>query len=234
MTKRRTREQIVADLRAELPRIAPTVGDRLPPERRLAGMLGCSRETLRAALDTLEAENLLWRHVGQGTFIGRRPEVPALGDTVAIQASSVAEVMRARLLIEPVIAAEAARLASPEDIEILRACVKQCRQGRDSFVCEQADSRFHTAVAQVARNTVLLAVLGYLSDFRRRSIWQREWDRSYRRVGVEEFTRDHSDQHATIVDAIAAGDGHAARSAMQTHLETIAVVLKRPDEVAKR
>jgi DNA-binding FadR family transcriptional regulator len=223
--QRRRKLEVVADLRAQLAVIAPTVGDRIPSERALAARMGCSRETLRAALDVLEAENMLWRHVGQGTFRGRRPETALLRDSLIIEGSTVADIMRARLLMEPVIAAEAARLATPDDIRHLRDCVQQCRQGRDSFACEQADSRFHAAVAQVAHNTVLSALLGYLSDFRRRSVWQREWDRSYRKVGVAEFTHDHSDQHAAIVDAIAEADENDARTAMQKHLKTIAVVL---------
>ena len=40
-------------------------GDRLPPERELIGQLGVSRGTLRRALDTLEREGAIWRHVGR-------------------------------------------------------------------------------------------------------------------------------------------------------------------------
>ena len=43
-------------------------GGRLPPERDLALSLGLSRGALRKALADLEAEGVLWRHVGKGTF----------------------------------------------------------------------------------------------------------------------------------------------------------------------
>ena len=44
-------------------------GDRLPPERELIVSLGISRATLRKALDALEREGAIWRHVGKGTFV---------------------------------------------------------------------------------------------------------------------------------------------------------------------
>ena len=43
-------------LRRLLAELAPDAGDRLPAERMLAMRLGCSRETLRKGLSTLERE----------------------------------------------------------------------------------------------------------------------------------------------------------------------------------
>ena len=44
-------------------------GERLPPERTLAGRLGTNRNTLREALRTLESENLLRARQGDGTRV---------------------------------------------------------------------------------------------------------------------------------------------------------------------
>lgn len=198
-----------------------SAGDRLPAERALASQFGCSRETLRAALDRLEAEGEIWRHVGQGTFLGCRPPGRPVRDRLLIEATSPRDLMDARLLLEPQVAAAAARRAGAADIALLTRCVSAGRAARDSAGCERADSAFHGAVAGAARNPVLGALLSYLSDARRRAAWQREWDQTYRRIGVAEFTGLHSDQHAEVVAAIARRDPEAAEAAMRLHLETI-------------
>lgn len=226
---RRTITDVTAELREVLDSEAPTAGDRLPSERALAARLGCSRETLRRAADVLEKEGALWRHVGQGAFRGRRPRHLPLRDTLLVEGATPPDVMRARLLLEPQVAAEAARMADADDIALLRAKVEAGRKGADRAACEAADDAFHRAVAQVARNPIVIGVLNYLSGARRRTTWQREWDQTYRRIGVDEFRVIHSAQHDAVVDGIAASDPSAAANAMRAHLETIeAAMSARP------
>lgn len=211
----------LARLRGALPRIAPELGDRLPPERTLAGDIGCGRSTLRAALDELEAQGEVWRHQGQGTFRGPRPLRRPIRERLLIEGATPKDLMQSRLLLEPAIAAAAAQSASETDVHFLRERVEAGRRGRDRAECEQADDAFHLGVAQVTGNAVLAGMMRYLSGARRRAAWQREWDRVYRRLGVVEFQTIHSAQHESIVDAIAAADPDGAADAMRAHLETI-------------
>ncbi|MGH3246457.1 MAG: winged helix-turn-helix domain-containing protein [Trebonia sp.] len=44
-------------------------GSRLPTERRLAADLGVTRSGIRLALATLEADGMISREVGRGTFL---------------------------------------------------------------------------------------------------------------------------------------------------------------------
>ncbi|WP_428645322.1 FCD domain-containing protein, partial [Roseibium sp.] len=73
----------------------------------------------------------------------------------------------------------------------------------------------------------LIGFLNYLSGARRRATWQRQWDRTYRRLGVDEFRTLHSDQHGRVVEAVAAADPEAASSAMVEHLNTIMSAMSR-------
>ena len=105
-------------------------GDRLPPERELAGQLGVSRMTLRQALDSLERRGLLQRSVGRrgGTFVSepkierRLDEVAGLTRQLRRQGHRAgARVLSARTVEAASPAAEALRLSpgSPA-LEVVR------------------------------------------------------------------------------------------------------------------
>ena len=64
------RENAIAQVKAFISAGSYAPGDRLPPERELIDQLGMSRTTLRKALEALEREGTIWRHVGKGTFVG--------------------------------------------------------------------------------------------------------------------------------------------------------------------
>ena len=208
-------------LRDYINAVAPFVGDKLPAERQLATDIRCSRETLRAGLAVLQAEGELWRHVGQGTFRGSRPIGKPVRDIILLEATTPMDLMEARVLLEPPVSATAALRRADDDIVLLNQRVDACQKAQDRSACERADDAFHQTIAHVARNPVLIALLRYFSGARYRPVWQREWDRTYRRLGVTEFTRTHSEQHRVIVSAIADRDANAAQIAMATHLETV-------------
>lgn len=227
MVMRNTKTSTALALLRELLRTdGVAVGDRLPPERVLAKQFSCSRETLRRALLALEEENEVWRHVGQGTFYGPRPGVAPRRESLLVQATSVQELVRARYLFEPAIAAEAARNATATDIAKLNECVAVGRAGHDRFQCQQADDIFHRTIAEVAKNTVLYSIVTFLSEARRRSTWQTQWDRTYRHIGINEFRGQHSDQHQRIVAAIKNKDPKEAEVEMRAHLEAIIAALQ--------
>jgi len=199
---------------------------RLPPERQLAADLGCSRQSLRAALAILETEGRIWRHVGQGTFTGPRPGPAPLRENLLIEAATPEALMHARLLLEPAIAGAAAERATPATCARLSALIGSGRSARDRQAAEAADEAFHAALADAAGNPVLIAVMRFLSRARRRVGWQTRWEAAYRRAGVDAFTGLHSDQHAAVVVAVAAGNGPQAAGAMREHLETIARMME--------
>lgn len=200
-------------------------GTRLPPERRLCADLGCSRSTLRAVLLRLEQDGRIWRHVGQGTFVGRRAAGETVKPDVLLEQVAPAELMGARLVLEPVIAAAAARAASPEAVERLRSLALQTVAAQDWRAYEAADEAFHRAIAAATGNRMLGVTLGLLSSVRRRLRWQRQHDRAFRAAREREYSRTQGALHLALVEAIGAGDPDRAEAIMRDHLEQISVLM---------
>lgn len=201
--------------------------DRLEPERLLAAGLGCSRETLRAALAALEGEGLVWRHVGQGTFMGPRPAEEPARAAVLFEMASAADLLGARLLVEPPIAGAAAAAAGPGDVARLRRLAAESGAAANFPAYERTDTAFHKAVARATGNPLLVAVLDLLSAARGRARWQREHAAICRRVREREYAAQGGRMHAAIVDAIETKDGQRAHGAMHDHLRAIRAMMRQ-------
>ena len=190
--------------------------DRLPPERRLSAAFGVSRAELRKALATLEADGLIWRHVGRGTFIGARP-VHNLDDVAFLgQLASPAQVLEARLAIEPELARLAALHGVRADFDAIRACAERGRAAADWRSYEAWDNKLHHAVAKATKNKLLIFLFDTLNVVRRSIVWSQE--RSTLRPPA-----DHQsfDQHDAIVAALEAHDPAAAAALMRDHLRSV-------------
>ena len=196
-------------------RLAP--GTRLPPERELCEILGVSRGDLRKALAILESRGELWRHVGKGTFVGARPasELVSVG-AIAAQ-TSPAEVMRARLAIEPELAREAALHANADDVRTLHLCLAGARGSETWRQYESWDNRLHRAIAEAAHNALLLAVFDTINAVRRAVVWGR-----LREDGFRPPADHHSfAEHEAIVRAIEERELGAAAERMRLHLRNV-------------
>src|SRR5262249_41003078 len=65
--------QIASHARDKMLAGALKIGDRLPPNRRLAQSLGVNRTTVTTAYAELEADGLITSQVGRGTFVAALP-----------------------------------------------------------------------------------------------------------------------------------------------------------------
>src|SRR2546423_14034504 len=73
-----TAEDVVERLRDMIQEGQLVSGDRLPPERDLAKLLGVSRPTLRAGIRSLTAIGILQSRQGAGTFVAKADKSPTL------------------------------------------------------------------------------------------------------------------------------------------------------------
>ncbi|MEO3387961.1 FCD domain-containing protein [Mesorhizobium sp. CAU 1741] len=195
---------------------------RLPPERELALSMGLGRRAVRRAMEVLEAEGVVWRQQGKGTFIGRRPAIqPLLMGNLADRTNPL-EVMEARLQLEPALARMAALRCSPDDIEALRRLAQKTSSAHDNDGWELWDSALHRRIAECAGNGLLLSLFDVLQTIRREPDWRR-----LRARARSDESRDISfREHEAIVEAIAGRDAPGAERAMRRHLNGINVNLQ--------
>jgi DNA-binding FadR family transcriptional regulator len=189
---------------------------RIPPERDLADRLGVSRGVLRLALETLEAEGQLWRHIGRGTFVGPRP--PADGPDIAALASrtSPAEIMSTRLILEPNAARIAALNATPAQIAEMRHCLVRTRAARTFQQYVIWDNQLHVSIAAATRNILILSFLETLNAIRRAAIWGRMLEKEPPREDNPSL-----DERERIVDAIESREAERAAQTMYQHLARV-------------
>lgn len=214
----RPRELDLATLRRYVDRVRREGGSRLPSEARLVEKLGISRARLRGLLKILESEGLIWRHVGKGTFIGERSltaELTSMPDLL-----TPPEAFEARLVVEPQIAALAARRATPPQIDEMRRCLEKMQELDDFDQWAVWDERLHRAVAKAAGNKLLLAVYDTIRESApsgMRNIVNRVFS---------SVTRNESNvEHQRYIDAIANHDPESAASLMKAHLQAVKQIL---------
>jgi DNA-binding FadR family transcriptional regulator len=190
---------------------------RLPAERELCESLGVSRGDLRKALMVLEKDRRIWRHVGKGTFVGSGPVEETIGISEIAGRTNPADVMRARLIIEPEIAREAALHATLDDIAAMRQSIAHTRVAATWRQYENVDNLLHRQIAQASRNNVLLGLFDVLNAVRRTVVWGR-----LRSDGTHPPADHHSfADHEHIVEAIADRDMSGAAAAMRLHLQQV-------------
>ncbi|WP_131835244.1 FadR/GntR family transcriptional regulator [Ancylobacter aquaticus] len=189
---------------------------RLPSERALAEQLKISRGEVRKAMAVLEAEGQVWRHIGRGTFIGARPvfnlhDVEYLGSI-----TSPAQIIDARLAIEPQLARLAALNGVQADFAEMTACNRRARGAKSWSVYEAWDNRLHLAIAQASRNKLLIVLFETLNAVRRSPVWG-----DLRFNPVPPGNHLSFSQHETVCDAIARRDPDQAEIGMRAHLHSV-------------
>lgn len=221
---------VLTQLRAFIAASNLSPGLRLPPERELAEQLGVTRAELRKALAVLEAEGLLWRQVGKGTFYGARPAAANATVTALARNTNPQEVMQARSALEPEITRLAALNATEQEIERMRQTSRRCREARTWRQYEAMDALLHHQIASASHNGLLIGLLDILNAVRRTVTWGRL------RTEPERPPPDHHSfaEHDRIIDAIAARDLAEAEAAMRAHIETVARKLLEPDNAHRR
>jgi GntR family transcriptional repressor for pyruvate dehydrogenase complex len=192
-------------------------GDKLPSERQLAETFGVSRPTIREAMRALNALGVVDIRHGGGVFVTGLSAADLLQPLtffLTLEDVTVEKLYAARRLIEGEIAALAALNAGEGDIAWLEQSLADQKDTlHDPGRYRAVDTDFHRRLAEMADNPFLaraaqsMNILGL--EFRKTA--------SESQDVLAGSVRDHK----AIVAAIRAGDGPAARAAMERHMDFV-------------
>lgn len=202
-------ERIISMIRSE----EYPAGARLPSEQQLAQRFEVSRNTVRGAIRSLSIFGLLRSINGSGTFVSERAnvilEAQALASIMA-HPDALLELVQARCVLEPQLAAMAARAASREEIDRLFEIVERMRGVEDHTAQINIGFSFHLELARMAHNRVLLGF--YTSSAKQL--------RDMRLLGFpvpHDYARSTED-HLRIAEAIASRDPDLSQFQMRHHI----------------
>ena len=191
-------------------------GQRLPTERALSQEYGLSRSTVRRLLQELKRQRLITQTVGSGTYVAEQVAVAlhALqrdGDTPP---ASPAELMAARLVLEPAVVEMVIGNATAADFARMDECNDNAEAATTLEAFEHWDGALHEAIAEATHNRFIGNVFRLMNQVRT----QGEWGVLKRRSATPERRLEYQQEHRALVAALRERDAERARALCLAHL----------------
>lgn len=192
-------------------------GDRLPTERELGDQFGISRTSVRRVLSEIKALGAISQTVGSGTYVtGQASTALELLREAAnpVQQTSPAELMQARLALEPAIVEMVIANATGADFAQMENCCARAEAATTLEEFEYWDGMLHEAIAAAAHNSFVTSVFRLMNEVRN----QGEWGVLKKRSVTDERRLQYQDDHRRLVRAIRERDVAQARALALEHL----------------
>lgn len=194
-------------------------GQRIPAERELGENYGLSRSTVRRVLAEFKRQQLIVQSVGSGTYVS-----PSVDEALAVLGPagpadlaagvSPAELMSARLVLEPAVIDMVIGNATGADFGRMDECNRRAEQATTLEEFELWDGRLHEAIADAAHNRFISGVFRLMNQARA----QGEWGVLKRRSASPERRLEYLAQHRALVEALKQRDAARARALCLKHL----------------
>lgn len=190
-------------------------GHRLPTERALCEQFGLGRSAVRRVLAQLKEAGLITQTVGSGTYVTEQAAglLPALGGT-PLATTSPAELMEARMALEPAIVELVVRNATPADFARMTQCCEQAEQATTLDEFEHWDGLLHEVIAEAAHNSFISTVFRLMNQARA----QGEWGMLKRKSVTPERRAAYQREHRALVAALRERDLATALAHTRDHL----------------
>lgn len=188
------------------------IGEKIPNEFELAEMFGVGRSTIREAVKGLVSKGVLEVRRGSGTYVINTNSVEndPLGLSKQKDKFKLAlDLFEVRLMLEPEIAANAAKNATEEELVQLK---QLCDETEETYLSGKnhipKDIDFHTCIAGCSKNEVVEILMPIINSA----------VMTFANLTHRTLMKETIETHRAITDAILARDSIGAKCAMITHL----------------
>ena len=191
------------------------VGDKLPSEKDLCAMFHVSRVPVREALCALELNGLIDSMQGAGYYI----KEPTSYANDSISAVEPQEIIRARMVLEPDIAREAALHIDDTSRAELSGIITRLREEAASDVYSTAtDKEFHLFLARTSGSTLYAMIMDMVFQAMAHKMWELILSRT---VSTKKYRDLNYSEHIHIAQAVFDGRADDAHAFMKEHMEKL-------------
>lgn len=202
-------------------------GDRLDSVEQLAKYFDVSRSAVREALSGMRAMGLIVMRQGEGTFVTKFDAsnfTLPINTGLLMKKEDIKEIYEVRKILEIGAAKSAAIHHKVEDLRPLKEAIADMERAKNNGeIGEEADMRFHMAVANATHNDILIHLMRSVSEVMLSVL------RETRQVLVytEKKTGALIHEHQLIYDAIKDREPEKAYEHMLTHLTNVEKSLEK-------
>lgn len=192
------------------------IGDKLPPERELAEMLGTGRSSLREAISILSAYGIVEARQGEGTFITDKfidSVFDFLGFTNVASEQNFRDLLRLREVFEVGSVDMVCQNISPADLTLLEQYIERFNQAIDPGEKAVYDLKFHETLIDCTQNLIFIRIYKMLLKL----IYSLINNLLPHHDVQAAVTTDHRE----ILEAVRARSATRARKAIARHLANI-------------
>jgi DNA-binding FadR family transcriptional regulator len=194
-------------------------GEKLPTERELSETYGIGRAAVRQVLAEAKARGLITQTVGSGTYVSKDAStvLEAIDTEAPGMHTSPAELMEARMVIEPMIAQLVVRNGTGADFQRMEECCTRAENAESMEQFEVWDGALHQAIADATHNTFIKEVFHLMNKVRE----QGDWGSLKMKSLTPERRNAYELEHRALVNALKDRDEEGARRLLMEHLVRI-------------
>lgn len=201
-----------------------SVGDQFESVRSLAERFKVAVPTIREALRRLEATGAVELRHGSGVYVGPNVGRLVLANPLALAPSAerLVELLQARALIEPPVAALAAQIRAETALEQMErdlAVAAELIASGDHAQLAEVNMDFHRSLAQASGNATLAEVVESVTVVNARE--------QLEILHIHGDRQTDLDEHRAIYDAVRAGDTELAERLTREHLDGVLAVINQ-------